>query len=97
MKWQFTTPRAPHQIGCTEAVMKGAKTGHKKAIGEQILIPFKSYTLLLKVASIMNQRPSGRIPNNPDGGSYVFQRHASQTSLINRATWTVQRNKEPPT
>lgn len=32
MKWQFTTPRAPHQTGCTEAVMKGAKTGHKKAI-----------------------------------------------------------------
>ena len=45
----------------------------------------------------MNQRPSGRIPNNPDGGSYVFQRHASQMSLINRATWTVQKNLEPPT
>lgn len=47
MKWQFTTPGAPHQNGCTEAFMKGAKTDHKKAIGEQILTPFKSYTQLL--------------------------------------------------
>ena len=61
MRWQFITPGAPHQNGCAEALVKGAKKALKKAIGEQVLTPFELYTCLLEVANLMNQRPIGRI------------------------------------
>ena len=71
MKWRFTTPAAPHQNGCSEALVKGCKFALKKAIGDQVLTPFELYTCLLEVANLMNQRPIGRIPNDPDDGSYL--------------------------
>ena len=49
MRWQFITPGAPHQNGCAEALVKGAKKALKKAIGEQVLTPFELYTCLLEV------------------------------------------------
>ena len=71
MKWQFITPGAPHQNGCAEALVKSCKHALKKAIGEQVLSPFELYTCLLEVANLVNQRPIGRIPNDPDDGSYL--------------------------
>ena len=71
MKWQFITPGAPHQNDCAEALVKSAKISLKKAIGEQILTPFELYTCLLEVANLMNQRPIGRVPNDPDDGLYL--------------------------
>ena len=53
------------------------------------------YTCLLEVANLMNQRPIGRITNDPDDGLYLSQRHASWTNHLNGATKTVQRNQEP--
>ena len=35
------------------------------------LKPFELYTVLLEVANLVNQRPIGRIPNDPDDGSYI--------------------------
>ena len=49
MRWQFIMPGAPHQNGCAEALVKGAKKALKKAIGEQVLTPFELYTCLLEV------------------------------------------------
>ena len=96
MRWQFIMPGAPHQNGCAEALVKGAKKALKKAIGEQVLTPFELYTYLLEVANLMNQRPIGRILNYPDDGSVsVSQLHAPWTSHLNGATRTVQRNQEP--
>ena len=43
----------------------------KRAIGETTLTPFELYTLLLEVANLVNQRPIGRIPNDPDDGAYT--------------------------
>ena len=71
IKWQFTTPASPHQNGCAEALVKSCKMALKKAIGEQVLTPFELYTCLLEVTNLVNQRPSGRIPNDPDDGSYL--------------------------
>ena len=82
MRWQFITPEAPHQNGCAEALVKGAKKALKKAIGEQVLTPFELYTCLLEVANLMNQRPIGRIPNDPDDGSYL----CPNDMLLGRAT-----------
>ena len=33
MQWKFTTPGAPHQNGCAEAVVKSCRTAIKKAMG----------------------------------------------------------------
>ena len=71
MKWQFTTPAAPHQNGCAEALVKSCKITLKKAIGEQVLTPLELQTCLVEVANLVNQRPIGRIPNDPDDGSYL--------------------------
>ena len=71
MKWQFTTPRAPHQNGCAEAMVKSVKKALKKAIGDAILTPFELLTCLMEAANLVNQRPIGRVPNDPNEGSYL--------------------------
>lgn len=53
------------------AMVKSVKKAFKKAIGEAVLTPFELYTCLLKVANLVNQRPIGRIPNDPDDGAYL--------------------------
>ena len=58
MKWQFTTPLALHQNGCSESLVKTTKSCLKKAIGEAVLTPFELYTCLLEVANLVNERPS---------------------------------------
>lgn len=80
--WQFTTPAAPHQNGCAEALVKSSKRAIKKAIGHQVFTPFKFYTVLLEAANLVNQRPIGRIPNDPDDGSYI----CPNDILLGRAT-----------
>ena len=85
MKWQFTTPSAPHQNGCSEAMVKTVKKALKKAIGDTVLTPFELYTYLLEVANLVNQRPIGRIPNDPDDGAYL----CPNDILLGRASSTV--------
>ncbi len=71
MKWRFTTPKAPHHNGCAEALVKTCKKALKKAIGNQVLSPFELYTYLFEVANLVNSRPIGRVPNDPDDGTYI--------------------------
>ena len=71
MEWKFITPVAPHHNGCAEAMVKSSKKALKTAIGEQVLSPFELYTYLLEAANLINQRPIGRIPNDPDDGSFL--------------------------
>ena len=90
--WIFITPAAPHQNGCAEALVKSSKRALKSAIGEQVLRPFE----LLEVANLLNQRPIGRIPNDPDDGAYL----CPNDLLIGRATSEVpqgpfQETKDP--
>ena len=82
MEWKFITPDAPHQNGCAEALVKSCKRALKKAIGEQVLSPFELYTYFMEVANLVNQRPIGRIPNDPDDGSYICPNNI----LMGRAT-----------
>ena len=58
MEWKFTTP---------EAWVKMCK----KAIGNQVLTLFELYTYLSEVANLVNSRPNGRIPNDPDVGACI--------------------------
>ena len=68
---RFTTPKAPHHNGCVEAMVKTCKKALKKVVGDQTLTPFELYTYLLESANLVNQRPIGRAPNDPDDGSYL--------------------------
>ena len=85
MKWQFTTPLAPHQNGCSEAIVKSTKSALKKAIEEAILRPMELYTCLLEVANLLNQRPIGKLSEDPDDGAYL----CPNDILLGRATNTV--------
>ena len=85
MKWQFTTPLAPHQNGCSESMVKTTKSALKKAIGDAVLTPFELYTCLLEAANLVNQRPIGRVPNDPDDGAYL----CPNDILLGRASSTV--------
>ena len=95
MQWQFTTPEASHQNGCTEALVKSCKVALKKAIGEQVLTPFELQTCLLEIASLVNQHPIGCIPNDPDDGLYYLSKSiAAGASVILCSTRTVQPQQE---
>ena len=96
INWIFITPAAPHQNGCAEALVKSSKRALKGAIGEQVLRPFELYTCLMEVANLLNQRPIGRIPNDPDDGAYL----CPNDLLLGRATPEVpqgpfQETKDP--
>ncbi|XP_071827786.1 uncharacterized protein [Apostichopus japonicus] len=85
VEWKFTTPLAPHQNGCAESLVKSCKFALKKAIGGQTLTPFELYTCLVEVSNLVNQRPIGRLPNDPDDGSYL----CPNDMLLGRASTTV--------
>ena len=89
IKWTFTTPAAPHQNSCAEALVKSCKRSLKIAIGEQLLTPFELYTCLLEIANLLNQHPIGRIPNGPDDGAYL----CPNDMLLGRATLEVPQGR----
>jgi hypothetical protein len=74
MEWKFITPKAPHQNGCAEAMVKTCKRALKKVVGDQTLTPFELYTYLLESANLVNQRPIGRAPNDPMTMDHIFVR-----------------------
>jgi hypothetical protein len=51
--------------------VKSTKKALKKAIGEQVFTLFEFHTCLMEIANLINQRPIGRIPNDPNDGSYL--------------------------
>ncbi|XP_033104578.1 uncharacterized protein LOC117107129, partial [Anneissia japonica] len=69
--WRFITPLSPHHNGCVEALVKSCKNALRKAVGSQRMKPFELYTYLKEAANLVNQRPIGRVPNDPDDGSYL--------------------------
>ena len=71
MEWRFTTLAAPHQNGCAEALVKSCTIDLKKAMGNHILTPFELYQCVLEIANLVNQRPVGQVPNDPDDGAYL--------------------------
>ncbi|XP_014681609.1 PREDICTED: uncharacterized protein LOC106821357 [Priapulus caudatus] len=84
--WKFVTPLAPHQNGCAEALVKSCKHAIRKSIGDQHLTPLEFYTCLQEIANLVNERPIGRHPNDPDDGNYIcphdiLLRRASNTEF----------------
>ena len=96
MKWQFTTPLAPHLNGCSEALVKSTKSALKKAIGEAVLTPFELYTCLLEVANLLNERLFGTIPKDPDDGAYLCPNDIILGRATNRVPQGPFRHTENP-
>ena len=81
-QWIFTTPAAPHQNGCAQALVKSCKRAIKNAIGQQILSGIELYTCFMEIGNLVSQRPIGRVPNDPDDGKYL----CPNDMLLGRAT-----------
>jgi hypothetical protein len=71
MKWEYLTPTAAHQNGCAEALIKTTKRCIKLAIGKKVLWPLELQTVLFEVANLINERPIGKLPTDPDDGKYL--------------------------
>ena len=80
--WDFSSPDAPWQNACSEALVKSVKKAIKNAIGSQILMFSELMTVFYEVANLINERPIGRQPKEPDDGSYLSPNHL----LLGRAT-----------
>ncbi|XP_065224341.1 uncharacterized protein LOC135848369 [Planococcus citri] len=57
IKWQFITPRAPHQGGLWEAAIKSGKSLIVKACKNHVLNMEDLHTVTCQVESILNSRP----------------------------------------
>ncbi|XP_033127835.1 uncharacterized protein LOC117125438 [Anneissia japonica] len=69
--WRFTTSHAPHHNGCAEVLVKSYKHALKESVGSQLLTPLELYTYLKKVSNLINEKPIGRKPTDPDDGTYI--------------------------
>jgi hypothetical protein len=69
--WLFATPLAPHQNGCSKSMVKSCKKAINKAIGDTLLTPFKLHTCFIEIANLLNQRPFGKLSQDPDDGAYI--------------------------
>ena len=63
-------------------MVKTRKSAQMKIVVDAMLAPFELYTCLLEVANLVNERPIGRIPNDPDDGADL----RADDFLLGRAT-----------
>ena len=82
MDWHFTTPDAPWQNGCSEALIRTVKRILKQLIKDQVLSFSELQTVFYEIANLMNERPIGAHPTDPNEGSYLSPNHL----LLGRAT-----------
>ena len=69
-EWEFCSPDAPWQNGCSVALIKSVKKALKITIGEQGLT-YTEFQVLLECANLINERPIGRHPTSPEDGVYL--------------------------
>ena len=70
-EWEFCSPDAPWQNGCSESLIKSVKKSIKIAIGDQILTYSEFQTVLMECANLINERPIGRHPTSHEDGVYL--------------------------
>ena len=69
--WHFTAPDAPWENGCSEALIRSVKRAIQWAVGEQVLSFSELQTVLFETANLLNERPIGRKPGQPEDGTYL--------------------------
>jgi hypothetical protein len=71
MLWKFSAADAPWQNGCVEILIKAIKKSIKLAVGAQVLRYSEMQTVLYEAANMVNERPVGRHPTDPNEGKYL--------------------------
>ena len=71
MIWELTAAEAPWMNGVTESLVKSVKVALGQTIGEQVLEFSTLQTVLFEAAELVNSRPIGRHPTDPDEGVYL--------------------------
>ena len=71
VKWTFSPPDAPWMNGATEALIKSVKSSLNTSVGDQCMTYNELQTVMFECAQIVNQRPIGKHPINPNDGSYL--------------------------
>ena len=80
--WEFAAPDGPWQNGCSKALIKSVKKAIRGAIGSQVLSFSELQTVFQEAANLLNERPIGRDPTDPDDGAYLCPNHL----LLGRAS-----------
>ena len=70
-EWSFSPPDAPWMNGVTESLVKSVKRAINTAVGSQVMSYSELQTVMFEAAQLVNQRPIGRHPTNPDEGAYL--------------------------
>ena len=83
--WEFCAPDAPWKNGCSEALIKSVKKSIKIAIGDQALTYSELQTFLMECDNLLNDRPIGRHPTQPEDGRYL----SPNDLLLGHSTITV--------
>ena len=69
--WEFSSPDAPWQNGCAESLIKSVKKAITGAIGSQVLMFSELLTVCYEAANLVNERPIGTNPKDPNDGTYL--------------------------
>ena len=71
LEWVFSPGDSPWYNGCCEALVKSVKKSIFHSIKNHRVSYSELTTVLYEVASIINERPIGKKPNNTDDGAYL--------------------------
>ena len=71
IEWKFSPADAPWQNGVVESLIKPVKKAIKLAIGTNVLKFSELQTVLYESSNLVNERPIGEHPTNPDDGGYL--------------------------
>ena len=71
LEWCFSPPHAPWRNGTAESLIKAVKRAIMIAIGQQVLTFSELQTVLFEVSNLVNERPIGIHPKNPEDGTYL--------------------------
>ena len=71
MEWEFTPANAPWMNGITESLVKSVKRTLNAIVGEHVMEFSVLQTIMLQVTELINSRPIGRHPTNPEDGVYL--------------------------
>ena len=69
--WTFSPGNAPWYNGATEALVKTTKRALNASIGENVMTFSELLTCIFEAAELVNERPIGMHPSNPDDGTYL--------------------------
>ena len=72
MEWEFSkSADAPWENGLSEALVKLVKKNITRIIGSNILTFSELQTVLFEIANLLNERPIGIHPTDPEEGTYL--------------------------